>query len=106
MSDHGPFDALADGPTEDLADGPVEDPAEDLAGSPTEDPADDPAGDSAHDRAATERTGHPDVDAVIASLDDLDGRPVPEHVAVFESAHDRLRAALSDADAATPGPPA
>ena len=42
-------------------------------------------------------TGHTDVDAVVASLEELDGRPVGEHVAVFESAHDRLRAALADA---------
>jgi hypothetical protein len=44
-----------------------------------------------------EPTGHPDVDAVVASLGELDGRPVAEHVAVFESAHDRLRSALADA---------
>ena len=35
-----------------------------------------------------EPTGHDDVDRVVASLDGLDGRPVSEHVAVFESAHD------------------
>jgi hypothetical protein len=39
--------------------------------------------------------GHPAVDEVLASLDGLDDRPVDEHVAVFESAHDRLRAVLS-----------
>jgi hypothetical protein len=44
-----------------------------------------------------EPTGNPDVDAVVASLADLDARPVSEHVAVFESAHDRLRSALADA---------
>ena len=44
-----------------------------------------------------EPTGHPDVDAVVASLAGLDGRPVSEHVAVFEAAHDRLRSALADA---------
>jgi hypothetical protein len=37
------------------------------------------------------------VDAVVASLEELDGRAVAEHVAVFESAHDRLRSALADA---------
>jgi sirohydrochlorin ferrochelatase len=37
------------------------------------------------------------VDAVIDSLADLDGRPVGEHVAVFEVAHDRLRDALAEA---------
>jgi hypothetical protein len=42
-------------------------------------------------------TGHPEVDAVLASLADLDGRPVAEHVSVFEDAHDRLRSALADA---------
>jgi hypothetical protein len=44
-----------------------------------------------------EPTGHPDVDAVVASLAQLADRPVSEHVAVFEAAHDRLRAALADA---------
>ena len=44
-----------------------------------------------------EPTGHDDVDRVVASLDGLDARPVSEHVAVFESAHDTLRNALADA---------
>ena len=35
-----------------------------------------------------------EVDAVLASLDGLADRPVAEHVAVFEQAHDRLRRAL------------
>ena len=47
--------------------------------------------------ASSETTGHADVDAVLASLADLEGRPVAEHVAVFEAAHDRLRSALADA---------
>jgi hypothetical protein len=42
-------------------------------------------------------TGHPAVDEVLRSLDDLDSRPVDEHVSAFERAHDRLRRALSDA---------
>lgn len=42
------------------------------------------------------------VDSVLESLDRLDGVPVSEHVAVFESAHDRLRAALADAGDDTP----
>ena len=50
--------------------------------------------DGAHE---FERTGHDDVDRVVASLDGLDERPVSEHVAVFESAHDMLRNALADA---------
>jgi len=42
-------------------------------------------------------TGHPEVDAVLLSLDDLSGSPVEEHVAVFEAAHERLRGVLADA---------
>jgi hypothetical protein len=42
-------------------------------------------------------TGHEGVDAVVASLDGLDGLPVADHVAVFESAHVRLRDALAQA---------
>ena len=37
--------------------------------------------------ASGERTGNPTVDAVLESLDRLDGAPADEHVAVFESAH-------------------
>ena len=40
------------------------------------------------------RTGDARVDAVLASLDGLDERPVSEHAAVFEQAHEQLRAAL------------
>ena len=40
------------------------------------------------------RTGVEEVDEVLASVEDLDGTPVDEHVAVFEDAHDRLRGAL------------
>ncbi|HEX4190787.1 MAG TPA: hypothetical protein VHZ06_07290 [Marmoricola sp.] len=42
-------------------------------------------------------TGHPDVDAVIVSLEALDALPVDEHVAVFEQAHEELRRTLSGA---------
>jgi hypothetical protein len=42
-------------------------------------------------------SGDDRVDAVLASLSDLDDRPVAEHVPVFESAHDRLRDALARA---------
>jgi len=41
-------------------------------------------------------TGLAAVDDVLASLDRLDALPVEEHVAVFESAHEGLRAALAD----------
>jgi hypothetical protein len=40
------------------------------------------------------RTGDDRVDAVLDSLADLGERPVAEHAAVFERAHEQLRAAL------------
>lgn len=39
-------------------------------------------------------TGMSVVDDVLASVQALDGRPVEEHVAAFEQAHERLRRAL------------
>lgn len=39
-------------------------------------------------------TGVADVDEVMRSLEELEGRPVEEHVGVFETAHERLRRAL------------
>ena len=44
-----------------------------------------------------EPTGNPTVDAVLESLPGLDDKPVEEHVAVFEAAHDALRGALANA---------
>ena len=40
------------------------------------------------------RTGNEAVDGVLDSLASLDDAPVDEHVAVFERAHEQLRAAL------------
>jgi hypothetical protein len=40
------------------------------------------------------RTGVEEVDDVLDAVDDVEARPVDEHVAVFEDAHDRLRGAL------------
>ncbi len=57
--------------------------------------ADEPDADEG--AAAAEVTGHPAVDAMLASLEGLEQRPVGEHAAVFESAHDALRRALNDA---------
>jgi hypothetical protein len=51
----------------------------------------DPAGP---EPAEPVRTGNETVDAVLESLDSLDDVPVDEHVAVFERAHEQLRAAL------------
>ncbi|HJQ04162.1 MAG TPA: hypothetical protein VJ872_01865 [Nocardioides sp.] len=39
-------------------------------------------------------TGIASVDAVLDLVAGLDGRPLAEHVAVFEDAHSRLRSAL------------
>lgn len=47
------------------------------------------------------RTGVPAVDEVLAEVDGLADRPVEDHVAVFERAHETLRRALdapADAD--------
>ena len=40
------------------------------------------------------RTGVPEVDSVLASLAKLDERPVAEHPAVYEAAHEQLRGVL------------
>jgi hypothetical protein len=63
---------------------------EDLAG-PGQEPADDVPGQA-------EVTGVAPVDEAIAGLDGLPGRPLAEHVAVFEEAHAKLRQVLSDLD--------
>ncbi len=49
-----------------------------------------------------EPTGTDQVDRVLTEVADLDERPVSEHVAVFERAHEQLRRAL---DAAPPTAP-
>ena len=69
-------------------------------GSPAdESPADEsPADESVGPGPTTAATtGHPAVDEVLRSLEGLDGRPVDEHVAAFEDAHEQLRRALSGA---------
>ena len=40
------------------------------------------------------RTGVPGVDEVIAAVEELEERPIEEHVGVFETAHEQLRRAL------------
>lgn len=57
--------------------------------SPDHDPA-----DTSQEPADPERTGVDVVDDVLASVRGLDDRPVEEHPAVFERAHERLRQAL------------
>ncbi|CAM3750251.1 hypothetical protein [Nocardioides zeicaulis] len=48
-----------------------------------------------------EATGAEHVDAVLAEVAGLSDRPVAEHVAVFERAHEQLRRALDAAPPAT-----
>lgn len=64
-----------------------------------------PLEDHDHDRAADPalRTGNPRVDAVLDSLTALDEQPLAEHVTVFETAHEQLRAALEAQPEAQPG---
>jgi hypothetical protein len=47
--------------------------------------------------AATDGRSADVIEGVLTSIADLDGRPVSEHVTVFEEAHDRLRDALARA---------
>ena len=46
------------------------------------------------DAPHTVRTGMDSVDAVISAVEQLEERPLEEHVGVFESAHEQLRRAL------------
>jgi hypothetical protein len=65
-----------------------------------------PAGAGAHRETGTgedHETGEPRVDEAIAGLGGLAGRPVDEHVAVFEDTHARLRQVLSELDSGPPG---
>ena len=96
MTDSGPQHAAHTVPAESfLAPAPVDDrPADDIA-------LDSAADDSIDRSTAPEPTGHDTVDRVTASLVELDGLPVDEHVAVFESAHDRLRAVLASGGEST-----
>jgi hypothetical protein len=43
-------------------------------------------------------TGVEHVDEVIAAVEELEERPLEEHVGVFETAHAELRRALDDTD--------
>ncbi|GAA1160233.1 hypothetical protein [Nocardioides aquiterrae] len=44
------------------------------------------------------RTGIAGVDGVIVAVEELEERPIEEHVGVFEAAQDRLRRALDATD--------
>jgi hypothetical protein len=47
-------------------------------------------------------TGEPRVDAALARLDELTGRPFTEHRAIFEDVHRRLRDVLGELDTRDP----
>ncbi|MEI5675054.1 MULTISPECIES: hypothetical protein [unclassified Nocardioides] len=51
-------------------------------------------GDFGPGAPAQVRTGVPRVDAVIEAVEQLEERPIEEHVGVFETAHEELRRAL------------
>jgi hypothetical protein len=50
-------------------------------------------------------TGEPRVDAALARLDELAGRPVTEHRAIFEDVHRRLKDVLGELDTRDQAPP-
>ena len=52
------------------------------------------------------RTGVASVDEVITAVEELEERPLEEHVGVFETAHERLRRALDATDDTTGDDPA
>jgi hypothetical protein len=91
----------------DTADEPFQEPGEPF-GEPAEafgehaeafgEPA-DAGGEPGEPRPAT---GEPRVDAALARLDELGGRPVTEHRAIFEDVHRRLRDVLGELDTREP----
>jgi hypothetical protein len=114
---------MQQGEAEDFADELAEDFADELAGEPeafTEDAAgadypaaeadgfpDAPAGLTADAEGPAElrsSTGEPRVDAALARLGELAGRPVTEHRAVFDDVHRRLRDVLGELDSRQPQP--
>ncbi len=64
-----------------------------------------PEDEQTAEAAAAEATGHPAVDAVLASLERLEELPVGEHPPIFEEAHEALRSALAQARDGAPSEP-
>ena len=97
----------------DTADEPVREPGEPF-GEPAEvfhEPAEvfgeafgEPAEASREPGEPRSATGEPRVDAALARLDELDGRPVTEHRPIFEDVHRRLRDVLGELDTRDPSP--
>jgi hypothetical protein len=61
-----------------------------------DEPADGGAGDPESASPEPVRTGSDSVDDVIRAVEELEQRPIEEHVGVFESAQVQLRRALDD----------
>lgn len=62
-------------------------------------PAEDPAEpETVQPEPERVRTGVAEVDEVIVAVEELEERPIEEHVGVFEVAQERLRRALDPAD--------
>jgi hypothetical protein len=57
-------------------------------------PAPEPDEDPAPETPERVGTGVPEVDEVMRAVEELEERPVEEHVGVFETAHEQLRRAL------------
>jgi hypothetical protein len=86
-------------PTEELGIEPNEPGGPDQPGEPEE------PGRSGELDGQRPATGEPRVDAALTRLDELAGRPVTEHRAIFEDVHRRLRDVLGELDAREPSPP-
>ena len=89
-------DVGTDGEDADAVAWDAQEDADTVAWDAGEDPGDAaPDPDVPGQRPAT---GEPRVDAALARLDELAGRPVTEHRAIFEDVHRRLRDVLGDLD--------
>jgi hypothetical protein len=84
---------------------PLRDVAEDFGGDPGDGqrpdpdvpgPGEEPADEPEPATPERVRTGVDRVDDVIRSVEELEERPIEEHVGVFESAQVQLRRALDD----------
>jgi hypothetical protein len=89
-------------PTEEHGIGPDEPGGPEEPGRPEEPGGLEEPGKSGELDGQRPATGEPRVDAVLARLDELAGRPVTEHRAIFEDVHRRLRDVLGELDTREP----